>query len=78
LRCGGPASKGPKAVKTYCRRTYGFNTHGLRYALITHLLSLSRSLSIVAKIMGHRSLNRILHYTEVKVAEEVLAGLKPP
>jgi len=42
------------------------------------LLSLSRSLSIVAKIMGHRSLNRIFHYTEVKVAEEVLAGLKPP
>jgi len=68
--------EGPKAVKTYCRRTYGFNTHSLRYALITHLLRLSHSPSIVVKIMCHRSLDHILHYTEVEVAEEVLAGLR--
>jgi len=53
-----------------------FNTHSLRYAFIAHLLRLSHSPSIVAKIMGHRSLDHILHYTEVKVAEEVLAGLR--
>jgi len=28
--------------------------------------------------MCHRSLDHILHHTEVKAAEEVLAGLKPP
>ena len=32
--------------------------------------------SIVVKIMGHRSLDHILHYAEVEVAEEVLAGLR--
>ena len=65
-----------QAVKTYCRRTYEFNTHSLRYAFITHLLRLSYSPSITAKIMGHSFLDHILHYTEVKVAEEVLAGLR--
>jgi hypothetical protein len=34
--------------------------------------------SIVAKITGHRSLDHILHYTEAKLAEEVLAGLRAP
>jgi len=53
-----------------------FNTHSLRYAFIAHLLRLSHSPSIVAKIMGHSSLDHILHYTEVKVAEEALAGLR--
>jgi len=31
--------KNPKsAVKVYCKATYGFNTHSLRYAYITYLL----------------------------------------
>jgi len=71
------ALRSPKqAVKTYCRRTYEFNTRSLRYAFIAHLLRLSHSPSIVAKIMGHSSLDHILHCTKVKVAEEVLAGLR--
>jgi len=71
------ALRSPKqAVKTYFRRTYEFNTHSLRYAFVTHLLRLSHSPSIVAKIMGHSSLDHILHYAEVEVAEEVLAGLR--
>jgi len=36
------------------------------------------SSSIVAKTTGHRSLDHILHYIEVKLAEKVLAGLRPP
>jgi hypothetical protein len=32
--------------------------------------------SIIAKITGHRSLDHILHYTETKLADEVLAGLR--
>jgi hypothetical protein len=34
--------------------------------------------SIIAKITGHRSLDQILHYAEVRLAEEVLAGLRGP
>ena len=73
------ALKNPKAaVKVYCRRAYGFNTHSLRYAFVSYLLKRGVSPSIVAKITGHRSLDHILHYTEVKLAEEVLAGLRGP
>jgi len=64
------------AIKVYCRRAYGFNTHGLRYAFVSYLLKKGVSPSIVAKITGHRSLDHILHYTEVRLAEEVLAGLR--
>jgi len=32
------ALRNPKAaVKVYCRRAYGFNTHGLRYAFVWYL-----------------------------------------
>jgi integrase len=73
------ALRNPKAaVKVYCRRAYGFNTHGLRYAFVSYLLKRGVSPSIVAKVVGHRSLDHILHYTEVKLAEEVLAGLRAP
>jgi integrase len=73
------ALRNPKAaVKVYCRRAYGFNTHSLRYAFVSYLLKRGVSPSIVAKITGHRSLDHILHYTEVKLAEEVLSGLRGP
>jgi hypothetical protein len=71
------ALRSPKAaVKVYCRRTYGFNTYSLRYAFVSYLLKKGVSPSIVAKITGYRSLDHILHYTEVKLTEEVLAGLR--
>ena len=71
--------RNPKAaVKVYCRRAYGFNTHSLRYAFVSYLLKKGVSPSIVAKVVGHRSLDHILHYTEVKLVEEVLAGLRGP
>ncbi|NAZ32040.1 MAG: hypothetical protein GU352_04955 [Acidilobus sp.] len=58
------ALRNPKAaVKVYCRRAYGFNTHGLRYAFVSYLLKKGVSPSIVAKITGHRPLDHILHYT---------------
>ena len=69
--------KAPRVdIADYCRKAYGFNTHALRYAFITYLLKRGVSPSIVAKITGHRSLDHILHYTEVRLAEEVLAGLR--
>jgi site-specific recombinase XerD len=49
----------------------------LRYAFVTYLLRRGVSPSIT-KVVGHRSLDHILHYTEVRLAEEVLAGLRAP
>jgi integrase len=69
--------KNPKgAVKEYCRATYNFNTHSLRYAFITYLLSKGVSPSFIAKITGHRNLSYILHYTELKTAEDILLKVK--
>jgi len=63
------------AVISYCRRTYGFNSHSLRYAFITYMLSKGVNPSIVAKVTGHRSLEHILRYTETKTAEGLLREL---
>jgi integrase len=60
------------AVISYSRRTFGFNTHSLRYAFITYMLAKGVNPSIVAKITGHRSLEHILRYTETKTAEGLL------
>jgi integrase len=69
--------KNPKsAIKVYCKATYGFNTHSLRYAYITYLLSKGVNPSLVAKITGHRNLSYILHYTEMKTAEDILLSVK--
>jgi len=65
--------RNPKsAVKEYCRATYGFNSHSLRYAFITYMLSKGISPSFIAKITGHKNLSHILHYTELKTAEDIL------
>ena len=69
--------KDPKnALKLYCRRTYGFNTHSLRYAYITYMLSRGVNPSLVAKITGHKNLSHILHYTELKTAEDLLLKVR--
>jgi len=69
--------RNPKsAVKEYCRVTYGYNTHSLRYAFITYMLSKGVSPSFVAKITGHKNLSYVLHYTEVKTAEDILLKVK--
>jgi site-specific recombinase XerD len=62
-------------VKNYCRYTYGFNTHSLRYAFITYLLRMGVSPSIVAKITRHSRLEYIQRYTQEKVAEDTLRNL---
>jgi len=67
--------KPKEAVKSYCRRTYGFNTHSLRYAFITYMLKRGVNPSLVAKITGHTTLESILHYTERKTAEDLLRDL---
>jgi len=64
------------SVKVYCKATYGFNSHSLRYAFITYLLSKGVSPSFIARITGHRNLSHILTYTEMKTAEDILVNVK--
>jgi len=59
-------------VKTYVKEAYGFNTHSLRYAFITHLLKQGVSPAVISKITGHKNLNYILTYTQEKAAEQIL------
>jgi len=67
--------KPKEAVKSYCRRTYGFNTHSLRYSFITYLLKKGVNPPLVAKIIGHKDLSHILTYTQTKTAEDLLRDL---
>jgi site-specific recombinase XerD len=59
-------------VKTYVKEAYGFNTHSLRYAFVTHLLRQGVSPAVVSKITGHKNLGYILTYTQEKAAEQIL------
>jgi len=69
--------RAPKhAIAVYCRKAYGFNTHSLRYAYITYLLSRGVNPSFIAKITGHRNLSYILHYTEMRKAEDILLSVR--
>ena len=47
-------------VLNYARRTYGFNTHSLRYAFITYLAKKGINPTLIAKITGHKRLDYIL------------------
>ena len=63
-------------VAMYCKRTYGFNTHALRYAFISYLAKKGVSPQLIAKITGHSNLNYILHYTSKIQSQEILRNLK--
>ena len=67
--------KPKEAVKSYCRRTYGFNTHSLRYAFITYLSRKGVPPQIIAKITLHKDLNLISAYTQKRTAEGMLRDL---
>lgn len=62
-------------VRKFAAGKLGINTHSLRYAFITHLAKLGYSPSIIAKITGHKRLDRIVQYTESKEAVEILRRL---
>jgi hypothetical protein len=51
------------------------NTHSLRYALISHLAKEATDPAIIAKITGHKKLERIIQYTQMKDAVEILRKL---
>jgi len=62
-------------VVNYARRTYGINTHSLRYAFITHLARKGIAPQLIAKITGHQKLDFILHYTQQVKAEQILENV---
>ncbi|AON96548.1 integrase [Bicaudavirus pozzuoliense] len=51
------------------------NTHSLRYALISYLAKNGIDPAIIAKITGHKRLDRIITYTQTKDAIEMLRKL---
>ena len=65
-----------KRIKVYAVKELWINTHSLRYARITHMLRNNVSPSIVAKITGHKKLDYILKYTQIKTAEEALRSIR--
>ncbi len=62
-------------ISTWVRKTYGFNTHSLRYAFVSYLAQKKYPPQIIAKITGHKRLDYILHYTQEKAAHELLVKL---
>lgn len=63
-------------IKVYAKKVLNINTHSLRYAYITYLLKQGVSPAIVAKITGHKKLDYILTYTQVRTAEEALEKIR--
>jgi len=61
--------------KVWVKRHLGLNSHSLRYAFVTHLITAGLEPTIVAKITGHSKLDFILHYTQQKKAEDILENL---
>ncbi|WP_148883380.1 site-specific integrase [Thermococcus aciditolerans] len=62
-------------ISTWVKKTYGFNTHSLRYAFVSYLAQKKYPPQIIAKITGHKRLDYILHYTQEKAAQELLVKL---
>jgi len=63
----------------HARRILGVNTHSLRYALVGYLGRKGVAAQVIAKITGHKKLDRIIDYTQEQLAREILrelAGLK--
>ncbi|AON96482.1 viral integrase [Acidianus two-tailed virus 2] len=51
------------------------NTHSLRYALISYLAKNAVDPAIIAKVTGHKRLDRIITYTQIKDAIDILRKL---
>ncbi|MEM1831055.1 MAG: hypothetical protein QXJ97_05940 [Desulfurococcaceae archaeon] len=62
-------------LRFYLYHKYKINTHSLRYAFITYLLKNNVNVSIISKITHHSNLNYVLHYTQQRIADEVLRNI---
>jgi integrase len=70
-----PGDKARKRLHYYSRKWLNTNTHSLRYALVGYLAKKGVAAQIIAKITGHKKLDRILQYTQLVRAEEVLESI---
>lgn len=64
-----------KRMIIHALRTHKINTHSLRYAFITHLLSANVNIALISKIVGHSKLDTLLTYVQQKKAKELLEDL---
>jgi len=62
-------------IRMFALKYLRCNTHSLRYALISHLTKNATDPAIIAKITGHKKLDRIIQYTQTKDAVEILRKL---
>jgi len=58
-------------IRMFIRKYLKCTTHSLRYALISFLAKNGVDPAIIAKITGHRKLDRIVQYTQLKDAVEI-------
>ncbi len=62
-------------IRMFARKYLKCNTHSLRYALISFLAKNATDPALIAKITGHKKLDRIIQYTQTKDAIEILRKL---
>jgi len=62
-------------IRMFALKYLKTNTHSLRYALISYLAKNAVDPAIIAKVTGHKDLKRIVQYTQIKDAVEILRKL---
>jgi len=62
-------------IRMFALKYLKTNTHSLRYALISYLAKNAVDPAIIAKITGHKKLDRIIQYTQTKDAIDLLRKL---
>ncbi len=62
-------------IRMFALKYLKSNTHSLRYALISYLAKNAVDPAIIAKVTGHKKLDRIVQYTQTKDAVEILRKL---
>ena len=66
-----PNNKLANRIRMFALKYLKCNTHSLRYALISFLAKNGTDPAIIAKITGHKKLDRIVQYTQLKDAVEI-------
>ena len=64
------------AYVTYLKRTYGWNSHSLRYAFIKHLIEKGYSAEQIAIITAHKRINTTLDYARKVNADKILEQIQ--
>jgi Phage integrase family. len=58
-------------IRMFAKKYLKCTTHSLRYALISFLSKSGTDPAIIAKVTGHKKLDRIIQYTQLKDAVEI-------